>query len=1125
MRIFRIFLICFSQLTWSSGVALPQRDTTPTYQQMFSPVWRGLLKGPCERFGYSFIDDEDAMKAMSAAGANIALNNLMWVPREDASAPNGNGMDVDNWMAGGELVEQEFHAEEAFEAVRVCVAGYGKPITSIRLSLLKISLQKDNEPPIATARLEAVPDNGWAELELSKPLDSGFYLLRISEAKEPAAVWVKRESKGFLEFNLRVHGAATYAAKMVFQLRTVGHQWDKAPKMEPSWIPVPVKKRIYDIADQTGIGLTIAVGDWNNGFFPYYGSWWYKKYPDFSMVDQAGKQFKATMFDSASMGWPAIDHPDEMAGVRRFVQATVESLRADSTTAFWILGGESLYPTYAYPDRWADYSKPAVTHFRAWLKTRYLSIDALNAAWKSKWADFDSVEMPAAPEETVRWRDFLDFRFRAMAERFAWHYQSVLSQDASRPILIPNHGTIFTGLNATYMGMMPEEYAGVGDGFECGQIIEGDDAEYYNLMWAEALASTGRPVAPIRLAYKYPDPNARGGGKSYTPEAARRYGYETLGMGAWVLGYIQWQGTLPDGEWGIKGTPAEGAIRQIFGELKKLQPYLTGMWPIQPGVGWYLSRAEWSARGFQPVWTELHRTMVRNHIPKQWFYDGSDFSGVKFMISANNEIISNEARSKLKAFVENGGTLLLSGRNGEYDENFRPTEPLFGALNFITDEVGVQQAKAGTGSVIKLNVIGRAVDDAQTIVNLIKAQGLKPPFTLYGRGFEVGEQERRLASSSARVPVDLYDHPKLSQSLIVPTGELTAISFTTPTWTIPPADVNLKVTVHKDTPDGTLLGELTSQSRISDNSWLEVKLKHPAAKGTKVWLVIEAPKGLQEKHLGVWAAQNPAYEGGELLPINAAENCNLDLKIRTREKTPDSEHVLAFMLTNGRSQLLILQNLAKKLINVNISLGKQNLNAPTNEVAIQLPRAQELLSGKSLSLSPNGDFGVMLPPSGSAVVYLSSEPKEETPVPAALPADTILSEEKMLRGELQSKNLDPSQIADMKTRISELPGVRIRTTANKEDLTVTAEVIDRNNVPVKDADVTVNIIPMFGYHRKLLEGTTGKYSLRMKRSEMPLMYDYPTQTYVPFSGSVSLEVNVTMPNGVRAGKKETVQLP
>src|SRR5690606_27523197 len=118
------------------------------------------------------------------------------------------------------------------------------------------------------------------------------------------------------------------------------------------------------------------------------------------------------------------------------------------------------------------------------------------------------------------------------------------------------------------MGHPPALLAGACDGFETGQIVIEDDSESLNLLTLSHLTAYGLPVVTPRLANKTLDPEAMGGGRSFTPEMLRRLVYECLGMGVEHIGMVQWEGDLADGLWHIKDTPAEKAAADVFAEIR-----------------------------------------------------------------------------------------------------------------------------------------------------------------------------------------------------------------------------------------------------------------------------------------------------------------------------------------------------------------------------------------------------------------------------------------------------------------------------------------------------------------------------------------------------------------------------
>jgi hypothetical protein len=140
--------------------------------------------------------------------------------------------------------------------------------------------------------------------------------------------------------------------------------------------------------------------------------------------------------------------------------------------------------------------------------------------------------------------------------------------DTTRPVFIPTHGNPFALDFRVKMGYPLTDLAGAADGFEAGPISIDDDPERLHRLTLDMQTSLGVMVVAPRLANKQLDSRAQGGGRSFSPASARRAVYEALGMGVWHIGLVQWRGSLPDGEWGISGTPAEAECKRLFAELR-----------------------------------------------------------------------------------------------------------------------------------------------------------------------------------------------------------------------------------------------------------------------------------------------------------------------------------------------------------------------------------------------------------------------------------------------------------------------------------------------------------------------------------------------------------------------------
>jgi hypothetical protein len=192
-----------------------------------------------------------------------------------------------------------------------------------------------------------------------------------------------------------------------------------------------------------------------------------------------------------------------------------------------------------------------------------------------------------------------------------------------------------------------------------------------------------------RLGNKTLDPEARGGGRTFTPRMLRRMVYECLGMGVPHIGPITWDVSLGDGEWFIKDTPAEAACREVFAEIREAAPFLEGMARVQPRLGLYISDATWRDR-WNPRWTAFFQDALRRHDHLSLVGDamiGSDLaSRVPALVCVDNTMIARAALDGLANYLDAGGRLVVWGAFAACDEWGEEHAP--DAVRGVTEHAG-----------------------------------------------------------------------------------------------------------------------------------------------------------------------------------------------------------------------------------------------------------------------------------------------------------------------------------------------------------------------------------------------------------------------------------------------------
>jgi hypothetical protein len=710
--------------------------------------------------------------------------------------------------------------------------------------------------------------------------------------------------------------------------------------------------------EKSGLNTFYWVGNWNNGAFPYYPSWFYDDNPSITAIDQYGRPIYASMFNDLR-GWPSIDSPVIVDGTQRYIAEFVQNVKDKDSVIFWVMGGEALYPSYLIPDKRGDYGEDARIHFQKWLRNRYDSIDELNRRWETNLGAFEEVQAPKEPMVTTTWSDWLDFRFADMAERFAWHYQAIRAEDDTRLILTCNHGDPYSQLNYEKLGARLDFYAEVSDGYETGQIIEEEDSQFYNIMYFQSMLSSGKPIAASRLAYRHRDPTAQSGYSSYTPETLRRYVYESMGLGAWHVGLLQWVGNLPDGDWGIRGTAAEKSAKEVFAELEKLSWYLTGSYPVMPKVGIYFSHYTWSLLGLDDGNKALHSEWVYGNIPKVYVYDETDLSDYPVIVSIGNSIVSSSVLQKMEHYVKSGGILILVDDFAVKDEELNQIKrPLFGKdMEQPDGEIaGVPFCSLERGRIFRMSSHDsvNVIDELEQLVLMLSPAR----YLELGASGEpiLSEQLVVLNNDQWNVPMDLAGTTSLGQSFKSLGGSF-SILFKTPTFYHDDKDIPLTVQVFRGGVDGQLVASSVIPAiNITDNAVQEIVVEEAAPAGTEYYVRFVTPSRLPFQRLGIWATRNESYGGGAAYRNDQPIDGDIYLMLRNHVKRERQEMVQAYLLSDGLNDVAVFINLSDETIDVDVNLDSEYVADKEGRYEVRDPLKKSAWFGLSADRTKLGTY-------------------------------------------------------------------------------------------------------------------------------------------------------------------------
>ncbi len=1081
---------------------------SPAPGVLLNPIFFDTCRRPCEYVGFSFDDSPEEMALMRADGANATGSGSMWVPTQDPTAPYGCGIGSLDSLTDTTSAGQSFTAVAPFTGVAFCTPIFNTATGGCTLSLYSSPPDKwgaERPAPLATAVLTGVKDNQWSWLTFGRPpaaaeLPAGTYYLEESlPTGDAIGAWAV--------------GSDTYPGGMAYISRKPlpGDDFEmmiRAANDQPLIALVPTHHAVrlglgvFSRDAAAGLHFDYDVGNWNNPGFPYYPQWFIDKFPDFGMQDAAGHPILGGMFGKLYPA-PSIDMPVIVDGTERYLRAVAEVGRGNPNLLFWCMGGEALYPTYGGFGGWTDYAPDAVAHYRAWLAVKYRDISHLNEAWGTHYASFADVTPPAPPVRDLPSLDWLRYRNVAMADRFVYHFSALKSVDPSHLAVTCNHGDLFVARWATELGEDQNLFAGVSDGWEMGQIVQDDDPDLYNLMWMRTAGTFGKPLNPVRLAYKKTNPKARGGGTSFDPAAARRYFYECVGTGAWHMGFCQWRGDLPDGEWGVKGTPGQAEIAKIFSEWHAMGPYFDDAWPIRERVGLYFAQPTWTMDGFAPLWTSLAREFTQRQIGyrilcDQQILDG-DFAGCSVVVSAENTIMSAACRQALVDYAaQDKGRLILVGRNAVDDEDLHPSQgdPFAPVRSKVTALTADNRDLADR--------LERLLDTRHARFVAVAATSDKPYLQPYSEA----------TCDGWNTPFDLAGHRSVGQTFVTTLDGLRGVAVSNPTFNKKYAGAPFTLEVLAGGPDGKLLGRKTfPPEEMGDNSRHEVPIDLPAPAG-KYYVRLVTPEGMPPATLGVWGRAADSYPGGSLYVDDQPAAGDLTVWLNYLGPTPARAALESFTLSDGLNAIAILTNISGTTVRADLKAAPELLPSDAGRVHLT-----DLASGSDLGAMSRDAIRaqVAIPPHRSAIVFIAAEVDEATAKAAVAKleasatgpqrAHLVRAREALAAGRF-AKALACARLGE-----ASIPCVLTATASGGKVLDLRAEC---PGTPTADLprELEVRFVPLPGKMIRLARGGDGTYTASLPITDLGSRYDYAAKRYVPYWGG--LEVLAT---GSAAGRE------
>jgi beta-galactosidase len=415
-------------------------------------------------------------------------------------------------------------------------------------------------------------------------------------------------------------------------------------------------------------------------------AWFYDAYPHARVVTRDG-----VALGPGSRGMVSPSSPEYRAAAVRVAGALARRYAEHPAVVLWHVHNEYGAPVGE------DFSPAAVAAFREWLRERYGTLDALNAAWGTafwgqRYGSWEHVGAPAAtastpnPAQRLDFARFTDHQLRASfcAERDA------IRAHAAQPVT-----TNFMAHQSwnTDLWRWAQEVDIVSDDHYLWSPDR--DAHLGLAIAADLTRSVARGKPWMLMEHSTSAVNWQGHNIAKRPGEMHRNALTHLGRGADAIMFFQWRASRSGAEkFHSAMLPHAGTGSRVFREVVDLGEKLGRLAEVQGSrvradvavlYDWeslWAQDLEWRPSdelGFRERVRAYYERLWRDGVPVDFAHPEDDLSGYRLVVAPASYLLTAAAAKNLTGYVEQGGTLLVSCFSGVVDEHDAVHEGGFGA--------------------------------------------------------------------------------------------------------------------------------------------------------------------------------------------------------------------------------------------------------------------------------------------------------------------------------------------------------------------------------------------------------------------------------------------------------------
>ncbi|MBS1857575.1 MAG: beta-galactosidase [Acidobacteria bacterium] len=447
--------------------------------------------------------------------------------------------------------------------------------------------------------------------------------------------------------------------------------------------------RMMDLAAQNGIKVVIAE------LITAAPEWAFRKYAYARYLASDGSVVDSGVSGSSAVGgFPGLclDNPEVRAAAERFLVALVEHYRNHPALLGYDLWNENTM-NGGNPRRMYCYCEATKRKLREWLKARYGSLDAAGRTWhRYSYESWDDVEPPRDFTGYPESLDWLEFRVDNAFDLLGWRADLVRRLDPKH--LVVAHGV--AGTLESLPSSAHDEWRSSADvdvwGFTFVASRKGDEPwKQYQAVDLVRGGARGKPFwhAEAQAGPLWMQPQVTGrpreDGRIAEAEDVRLWNLVSCAGGATGILYPRWRPLLDGplfgafGPFGMDGSVTPRA--EMAGKFARWANAHAEVWksrPVQGDIGLVFVPESEMFNYVQQGDTNYYAQSIRGAY--QAFFDSNiqadfvsleDIGRYKAVYLPYPVMLKQETASRLRAYVEQGGTLISEGLPGYFGDHGR----------------------------------------------------------------------------------------------------------------------------------------------------------------------------------------------------------------------------------------------------------------------------------------------------------------------------------------------------------------------------------------------------------------------------------------------------------------------